>query len=139
MKTPNSPPFYKPNVNQFDANSFLIDLEHKLRTNYGWDATDTNYKFNIFLDTFLYAVNNHAPVVKMSSKLALKPWLTKGIIVSIKHKNRMYKIVLKSRYDFHLNKCFKNFSKILTQLKKKSKIIYYQKEFEQSIFNPNKA
>jgi len=78
------------------------------------------------LDTFLYAVNNHALVVKMSRKqrkVALKPWLTKGILLSMKNKNRMYKKVLKSRYDFHLNKRFKNYSNILTHLKKKIKII----------------
>jgi len=39
----------------------------------------------------------------------------------------MYKIVLKSRYDFHLNKRFKRYSNILTHPKKKLKITYYQK------------
>jgi len=47
MKTPKSPPFYKRCFTQFGANSFLIDLEHKLRINYEWDATDTNYKLKM--------------------------------------------------------------------------------------------
>jgi len=35
-----------------------------------------------------------------------------------KNKNRMYKKVLKSRHDFHLNKHFKKYNNILTHVKK---------------------
>ena len=90
------------------------------------------------MDTSLYVVNNHAPVLKMSGKqhkIALKPRLTKGILQSIKTKNRTYKNVFKSRYNFKLTQRFKKCNNIFIHLKNKSKINYCQKEFEQNKFN----
>jgi len=37
--------------------------------------------------------NHNAPLIKLSSqltKLALKPWITKGLLNSIKTKNKLY-------------------------------------------------
>ena len=45
-------------------------------------------------------INNNAPIITLSrkeSKLRQKPWLTKGIIESIRIKNQLYKNTLKSK------------------------------------------
>ena len=49
-----------------------------------------------FLSTFSNIVNKHAPLKLLSrseQKQKHKPWITKGLLKSIKHKNKLYKIM----------------------------------------------
>ena len=53
-----------------------------------------NDMFNIFFATFLEVINENAPLKRASRKkkrLKLKPWLTNGLLKSIKTKNKKYK------------------------------------------------
>ena len=62
-----------------------------------------------FLSLFtkkLLKLDNHVPLRKLSKKeckLQGKPWITKGIRVSIAKKNKIYKEYLKYKTDYHLS------------------------------------
>ena len=52
---------------------------------------DIHEAYNIFSDTLLCIYNNTIPVSKVITRTQnKKPWLTRGLIVSIKSKNKLY-------------------------------------------------
>ena len=56
----------------------------------------TNDKYNIFHNYVLNVINKHVPLKTMSKKEsigALKPWLSKGILRSIKLKINYFPII----------------------------------------------
>ena len=56
------------------------------------DLTDPNRAYNIFSNNYLRLFNKHFPLTKLSKKAAKdKPYVTSGIKVSIKFKNKLYK------------------------------------------------
>ena len=60
--------------------------------------SDADSKFTLFLDTFIDVVNTHSPAVKLSrrkTKLTAKPWITKGILKSIKTKKTLFRKKIK--------------------------------------------
>ena len=82
-------PLWRRCYKNFNVDSFLFDLDDKLRRNLS-NNSDADSKFTLFLDTFIDVVNTHSPLVKLSrrkTKLAAKPWITKGMLKSIKTKN----------------------------------------------------
>ena len=49
--------------------------------------------FNDFINIVKTAIDNYAPLKKLSCrqrKQKLKPWITHGLLISIKHKQRLY-------------------------------------------------
>ena len=54
-----------------------------------------NIVFSEFVKIINNAINEHAPLKKLSraqQKLKMKPWITHGILKSIKHKQKLYSI-----------------------------------------------
>ena len=69
-------------------------------------------------------INNHAPIRRLTKreiKIRAKPWITKGLKVSIAIKNRLYKSYLKSKNDYYFSKykTYRNKLKHLLFLSKK--------------------
>ena len=60
-------------------------------------------------------------------KIKTKPWLTFGIIKSIKTKNKLFKLCYKQNKPNLVNK-YKEYLKALKQTIKKAKQSYYHKE-----------
>jgi len=55
-------------------------------------STDADECYNIFIDRYCHAYNAAFPLVRVSRKRNKdKRWLTKGLKVSIRHKNRLYR------------------------------------------------
>lgn len=76
-------------------------------------------------------VDKHAPVTKITQakqKQLNKPWLTSGIIKSIKKKQKMYHSHLLSKNPHKINE-YKKYANILTFIKQKSKKDYYHSQF----------
>ena len=118
--------------------SFLFDLDDKLRRNLS-NNLDADSKFTLFLDTFIDVVNTHSPLVKLSrrkTKLAAKPWITKGILKSIKTKNRLFRKKIKHHNNVEYLQTYKKYNNILTHIKKKSKIMYYKQNLIESKGKP---
>ena len=59
---------------------------------------------------------------KSKLKFKSKPWITKGSLKSIRHKNNLYKILCKNNFSYiHQVKEHKIYSNKLTKIKKKTK------------------
>ena len=78
-------------------------------------------------DIFNITLSKHAPLRRKSrkeKKLNSKPWITKGILISSKTKNKLYIANLKgSANDVQLYKTYRN---KLTHVKEQAKRKYYQ-------------
>ena len=76
-------------------------------------------------------VEKHAPLKKASQtkqKQLNKPWLTKGILKSIKRKQKMYRTHFLSK-DTQKASEYKHYANVLTYIKNKSKTDYYSAQF----------
>ena len=66
-----------------------------------------------------------------AKKLTNKPWITKGIYVSIRHKKKMYR----SHYicgDEAMKKAYKIYSNKLTKIKATAKKLHYENELKKT-------
>ena len=90
-------------------------------------------KFDYFHSELLEAFNESFPMVKKSRKRAKdKKWITHGIRICIRNKDRLYKKKLKSPTEYNILK-FKEYKKILDSCLKCAEESYYF-----NIFNDNK-
>ena len=68
-------------------------------------------------------------------KLQRKPWITKGIYMSIRHKQQIYKSFFLSGNPAFVA-YFKKFANLLTKIKCTAKRLYYKKKTEEGKCNP---
>ena len=76
-------------------------------------------EFEAFNNGTLQIINKHAPITSVSrnqKRLMSKPWITKGLFVSIRHKQSLYKTHFKSN-DMEKIMFFKKYSYKFTYLK----------------------
>ena len=94
---------YRRNVTNYNKNKLLSDFK-----NLNWAAitkandNDTNKSFNLFFSEFNSLLDIHAPLRKLSIKnfkRKFKPWITIGIITSIKKRNNLHNKLLKAKDD----------------------------------------
>ena len=93
---------------------------------------DTNKKFNILNENIINIFNQHAPVKTLSNKEAknlLKPWISKGILNSIKIKNKFYSKYLKCLDPLCYTK-YKTYRDKINHLIRISKYTYYKNCFK---------
>ena len=89
----------------------------------------------MFIDIFHKTLNIHAPLPKQSrkeTKLKNKPWLSKGILISIQQKNLLYKRALKLN-DSNTWAQYKVYRNKLTHIKEYAKRLYIK-----NLVNDNK-
>ena len=92
---------------------------------------DPNIAYDNFLSTYNKIYENCFPLkilTKNKAKLAAKPWITKGFLVSIKTKSKLYKEFLRSPTSANEYK-YKKFKNKLNNLLKISKRSYYDLKF----------
>ena len=108
-----------------NTKNFLIELSENLNVIH--DNYTVDEQFERFLDIFNITLSKHAPLRRKSrkeKKLNSKPWITKGILISSKAKNKLYIANLKgSANDVQLYKTYRN---KLTHVKEQAKRKYYQ-------------
>ena len=105
--TNNNKNIYQRNFKSFNQQIFLEDIQ-----NLNWnnvlelekkDVDNSFDKFFLIVETLL---DTYAPIQKLTkaeSKLKSKPWLTTGIINSIKKKNKIYKKFIKAKTSTEQN------------------------------------
>lgn len=113
-----------------DYEQFVIDLEFHL--NQISMNTDESMQLELTLKEVIAAINNvinkHMPLVTLSrkkSRLYKKPWISKGIQVSMRHRDALYKKYLnhKNENNFVIYKTYRN---KLTHLKELSRQNYFR-------------
>ena len=78
----------------FSLELFCNDLSLKMSNFKVSEVSSPHHQFQTFIDIFTDAINLHAPyrrTTRKEKKLKEKPWLTKGLLKSIKQKNKIYK------------------------------------------------
>ena len=120
-KAPNRPLVRK--ITEIKRDVFLNELNQKLR----YLDMQNNLDFEKLINVMKELVDSHFPLVRQSRKqlkYSHKPWITKGILTSIKTQNRLYKKYLKSKCEINC-KTYKMYRNKLTHIKEMSKSNYY--------------
>ena len=113
----------------FDADLFNVDWNVLLDKK----PCDVDNLFS-FYNKFNKLINKHAPMKTISNRKAKqlsKPWITKGIRISIKVKNKLYASCDTANYKIYRNKIC-----TLTRLSKQQ---YYSKFFNDNLTNMKKT
>ena len=132
---------YKPKVVQirdmsnFDLELFLQELKQHLRDAEQQKNNSVNEQFDKFCATFNSVVNKIAPLRKASRKekrLHAKPWLTKGLLKSIKRKHALFSKLHKALHsDEELNN-YQRYRNVLNRVIKSAKESYFRESFYQN-------
>ena len=89
----------------------------------------TEDAFTFFHKKYLSLLNSQAPLKFLTTKeheLEQKPWITKGLLVSIRVKSKLYKLFRNTKKKEFYNK-FKTYRDIINSLLRKSKRQFYKK------------
>ena len=88
------------------------------------NQSDTEIAYNKFLTTFL-SYNKNIPLIhnKSSKRKTCQPWITNGILNSIKKRNRLYKNYLRDSTPLNLEE--KKIRDKLTGIIRESRKMYY--------------
>jgi len=100
---------------------------------------NVNEKFDIIVRSMKSFADTHMPVRKYTRreyKLKLKPWITQGIIFSIKHRDYLFRVYKRSNLlsDFET---YIQFLNLVTHVKDLAKRKYYEEQFAQNSRNSN--
>ena len=93
-----------------------------------------NSVFSSFYNKYNKLINKHAPmktISKRKAKLLSKPWITKGLRISVRIKNKLYASGDMIKYEVYRNK--------LCSLIRLSKQKYYTKFFNDNLNNMEKT
>ena len=127
-------------MRNFNKQHFLDELDFELKSFFTSTPMDTpiDTLWENFEAIFNKAISNHAPLRKLTKKeikLQEKPWITKAIQTSIRFKNIMFKIAIKSG---HLPTYYKKYRNLLTRVIDQSKRHYYGNQIRKNKGNSKK-
>ena len=120
---------------KFSSESFTADLSQV-----NWNKIvergngDINRLFSSFYNRFNKIINKYAPFKTPSNrriKQLTKPWITKGILASIKVKNKLYMSGENAKYKYYRNK--------ISTLTRTSKGQFYLNYFNDNLSNMKKT
>ena len=122
-------------VNQVITTKFLSHLE---RIDWSQYATfdDPNNAYNSFFKQYSTAYDSCFPLkkTKVSNYRLSKPWLSKGLLKSIRTKNKLYRQYLTNQSSHHETR-YKNYKNKLNHSLRIPKRIYYEKKIDASKSN----
>jgi len=99
-------------------------------------SEDVNSSLSMLVTSFENVLNKHAPLKPLSKRqerIKSKPWLTKGLLQSIRTKNKLYtNLHKKSVQDDHKWAEFRKYTNKLNHLIEKSKVNYYMQQIASS-------
>ena len=138
-------PKFKRSLANFSADNFNADLHESLEnlseTVLSIDENNVISVFEQFYSLVQTTIDKHAPLKQLSrkqKKLQSKPWISKGILKSIKRKQKMHKthFINGSMSDKHF---YKRYTNLLTRVKSLAKKLFYFHEFSTFKNNPRKT
>ena len=120
---------YYRDFSKFNNELFIDDL-NKINFN-NFVSTDVNQSMNGITNALKEVTNKHAPIRKTSNaqqRLLKKPWLSKGLLLSIKRRQKMFKSYFLSRDPEKVNQ-YKRYNNKLNKLKELAKKNYFIAQF----------
>ena len=134
-------------VINFRQDNFIFDLEDSLfEFNSNLATKEINYHsfneiFQIFIQSIKNVINKHCPNKLISWKkqrLNKRPWITKGILNSIRKKQKIYKTHFLNG-DNESRLLYKKFANKLNKTKFAAKKRFLLQQFDQNKSNPRKT
>ena len=112
---------------QSKINHFNENLMSELPLVSSNELTDVNSSFDTFSTNFLTLFDKYFPYVRISRKAFKdKPYITSGIKVSIRHKNKLFKKYLNNPNEIN-RAAFKQFRNKTNEIIKRAEAFYYRK------------
>ena len=100
-----------------------------------WDSVinehDPQQAFSKFFDIFNGAFNLSFPETELKpnkNKIRVNPWMTSGLLISRKTKEKLFSLKLKNPTNYNIEK-FKRFNKLYVSMCRRSRTLYYQERF----------
>ena len=127
------------NKREFESELSQIDWNSKISP-----SLDVNKSSQIFYETITQLLNEMAPFKKLTKKefsLKKSPWITSGILKSMKIRDRLYKgFVLEKNHPQkeQIFQKYKKYRNMILTLTRKSKKVYYSNYFSQHNSNIKK-
>lgn len=122
---------YRRNYKPDNIRRFNYEIENK-NWNDVLSQTDVNAAYNTFFESFNYTYNNCFPICYVSKRKRRKkkhPWITTGMLTSIKRKNKLFKSYLTAPTD--VNKAtYKHYRNKLNHIIRFSKRLYFYDKFK---------
>jgi len=120
-----SPALYKfrRHTNKIDYEKFNNELHDILQKKLSHSGMSVHQKFDTFISTLKNLLDKHAPLIRQSRRernLVQKTWIAKAIMVSIRHKNRLFSKICKNRAP-SATVAYKKCRILLTRIKYKAK------------------
>ena len=129
---------YQCNFTKFKSEKFCESLHNAVSSffsnKFAINSENFNYVFSEFVKIITNAINEHAPLKKLSraqQRLKMKPWITHGILKSIKRKQKLYSTHYVKGNEIQ-KQFYKKYSNVLTKLKFAAKKLFYHNKFESS-------
>ena len=126
----NVKPRFSRDTKLFNFENFYEDISASLHNSLIIPEDNPNEALDKLVRMIKNKIDKHAPLKRLSRqqmKIKTKPWLTFGIIKSIKTKNKLFKLSYKQNKPNLVNK-YKEYLKVLKQTIKKAKQSYYYEE-----------
>ncbi len=126
-------------MKKFVLKDFLNELNDKLEIIFEKTLEAEGY-WNLFEKIYSDVLNKHAPLRSRSRKerkMFNKPWITKGIMKSIKTKKKLYRMVLNDSSKVSWED-YKKYRNKLTHTIENSKRIHFSYKVKASKSNPKK-
>jgi hypothetical protein len=102
----------------------LLDPPNLSRWDNVLNGDDVDIVFNNFLNTYLRIYNHAFPFIKCHYNSNNKPWITPGIKISSQRKRELY-LLCRSTKDSKLKNYYKRYCRILSDVIKNAKKLYY--------------
>ena len=127
-------------LNDKTLNAIKLELDH-----INWDekliGLDCNENFNIFTTLLDIIMQKHSPLrrIKISSKrIYIEPWMSRGLEISSKKKDILYKKTLKADCTSECIVRYKNYRNLYNKTKRTMKNAYYTNRISENIKNTKK-
>ena len=123
---------------------FFLDVESNMKSIHAslTPQTDVNMSFHLLMTTLTGILNQHQPYYNLSKKqrkLKAHPWITNGILTSIKTRDKLFRKLCKINFsDVTLHTRYKKYRNFLTHVKELSKKLHYQNELSCNSGNSTK-
>jgi hypothetical protein len=130
LKVLNNISRYIRNIDKHGIADFKIKLSLETWDNVS-DNNDVNSTYNSFLNTHLRVFYSSFPLRKLITKTNGNAWVTMDIRTSCKHKRELY-LPCKNSNDPLLKNYYKLYCKILSNVIREAKKLYYSKQIENS-------
>ena len=134
------------NMKGFNKDDFKLDIQTTIWNELmDCDRGDINHSFDNFLNKFNAILDNHAPLKKANKKeikTQQKPWITKGILCSIKKRDIIFRQLRKCQNQERKNNLqtrYRLYRNQIVSLIKSSKKIYMRNYFMANSRNMRKV